>query len=262
MKISYAITVNDEIEEIQRLLSFLLLNKREEDEIVVQQDIPNPHEVGALPTPKRRVFYYLHDLVKEDLIKYVEGNLGNDFSNFKNNLNSKCSGDYIFQLDADELPTKHLVEILPDLLKGNPSIDLFYLPRINTVEGITIEHVKKWRWNISKIDTQKSKKDFDMNNPQDVKELELIRSFNLNGENTSLEPMRIKTEYFKPIINYPDYQSRIYRNSKRIHWERPVHELIIGYKTFSHLPQKEEFCLYHPKGIKKQESQNEFYENM
>ena len=41
MKISYAITVCNESQEIQRLIPFLINNKREEDEIVVLYDSEN-----------------------------------------------------------------------------------------------------------------------------------------------------------------------------------------------------------------------------
>ena len=39
MKISYAITVCNELEEVKRLINFLLSNKRKEDEIVILVDI-------------------------------------------------------------------------------------------------------------------------------------------------------------------------------------------------------------------------------
>ena len=38
MKISYAITVCNELDEITKLLNFLQLNIRKEDEIVIQYD--------------------------------------------------------------------------------------------------------------------------------------------------------------------------------------------------------------------------------
>ena len=41
MKISYAITVCNEFVEIQKLLTFLIENKRQEDEIVVVWDSKN-----------------------------------------------------------------------------------------------------------------------------------------------------------------------------------------------------------------------------
>ena len=62
-------------------------------------------------------------------------------------------------------------------------------------------------------------------------------------------------------VNYPDYQSRVYRRDSGIRWERPLHELIKGAKTYSHLPPQEELSLYHPKTIEKQEKQNMFYNN-
>ncbi len=51
-------------------------------------------------------------------------------------------------------------------------------------------------------------------------------------------------------INYPDCQSRIFKNSPDIRWKRPVHEMIEGCKTYAHLPPHEELSLYHPKTIK------------
>jgi hypothetical protein len=33
-----------------------------------------------------------------------------------------------------------------------------------------------------------------------------------------------------------------------------------GYKTMSYLPSEEEWCLLHPKTIKRQEKQNKYYE--
>ena len=63
----------------------------------------------------------------------------------------------------------------------------------------------------------------------------------------------------KNWVNYPDYQARVFANKKEIRWERPLHEVIRGYKTYSHLPPFEELSLYHPKTIEKQENQNLFY---
>ena len=60
-------------------------------------------------------------------------------------------------------------------------------------------------------------------------------------------------------VNYPDYQARIFKNREDIRWTRPLHEYIIGCKTYSHLPPQEELSLYHPKTKEKQEEQNKFY---
>ncbi len=63
----------------------------------------------------------------------------------------------------------------------------------------------------------------------------------------------------KGWVNYPDYQARVFKNDDKIRWERPLHEVIRGYKTYAHLPPHEELSLYHPKTIEKQEKQNMFY---
>ena len=60
-------------------------------------------------------------------------------------------------------------------------------------------------------------------------------------------------------VNYPDYQSRVYRRDSEIRWTRPLHEVITGCKTYAHLPPHEELSLYHPKTKQKQEQQNKFY---
>jgi hypothetical protein len=74
--------------------------------------------------------------------------LDKDFATFKNNLIALCSKDYIFQIDADEYPSEWLLDYLPSVLEANPETEVFLVPRINTVEGITQEHIDKWRWNV------------------------------------------------------------------------------------------------------------------
>ena len=63
----------------------------------------------------------------------------------------------------------------------------------------------------------------------------------------------------KGWVNYPDYQARVFRNTEDIMWVRPLHEYIIGCKTYAHLPPHEELSLYHPKTKEKQEEQNLYY---
>ena len=66
----------------------------------------------------------------------------------------------------------------------------------------------------------------------------------------------------KGWVNWPDYQTRIIQNSPKIKWQGKVHEQIIGISTQGALPREEEWCLYHPKNIKKQEIQNNFYDSL
>jgi hypothetical protein len=74
--------------------------------------------------------------------------LNKDFATFKNNLKGLCTKDYIFQIDADEYLSEELLIYLPAILEDNSSVEMFSLPRINTVEGLTQEHVRQWGWRV------------------------------------------------------------------------------------------------------------------
>jgi hypothetical protein len=202
MTISYAVTVWNELEYIQKLLPFLLENKREEDEVVVRWDESGPKEVWD----------YLSSL---EGLSSSRGPFYKDFARWKNNLNSQCSNDYIYQIDADEMIDEYVLKLLPQVLEMN-SVELLAVPRINTVEGLTEEHIQKWRWNVND----------------------------------------------KGWINFPDYQTRIYRNDPRIRWHGAVHERVIGHSTFAALPEDKEWCLIHHKEIERQESQNALYDTI
>ena len=140
MKISYAITVCNELEEITNLLNFLQTNIKEDDEIVVQYDESSVTDA---------VLDYLKLMDKmHDNHKVVGFPLNKDFASFKNNLKSHCSKDYIFQIDADEIPHESLVEVINQVLDTNP-VDVIFLPRVNTVKGLTNEHIQKWGWQVN-----------------------------------------------------------------------------------------------------------------
>ena len=206
MTISYAITVCNELEELTKLLNFLQVYIRKEDEIVVQYDEQSVTD---------EVKDYLNLMEKMHNYTIVGFPLNKDFASFKNNLKQNCTKDYIFQIDADEIPHEALVEYLPQILDDNP-VDVVFVPRVNTVEGLTHEHIQKWRWNVNE----------------------------------------------KGWVNWPDVQTRIYRRTSEIEWEGKVHERIKGYNTMTYLPLEEDFALYHPKDIVRQEKQNELYETI
>jgi glycosyltransferase involved in cell wall biosynthesis len=136
MKISYAIPVCNEYVEIQRLVSFLLQNKRSVDEIVVLFDSTNGSD---------EVDEYLKSV--EDIIVQPY-KFDGDFAKMKNHLNSMCNGDYIFQIDADEMISEYLIDIIPEIITLNRNVDLFKIARVNTVEGLTEEHIRKWGWRV------------------------------------------------------------------------------------------------------------------
>ena len=136
MKISYAIPVCNEYKEIEYLLEYLTKHKREQDEIVVQCDYGNT-------TPE--VYNVLEQYSN---IKIIEYPLNRDFASFKNNLKDNCSGDYIFQIDADEYPEEYLMNTIEWVISNNPKTDIFWVPRINLVKGLTQEHIDKWKWRV------------------------------------------------------------------------------------------------------------------
>jgi glycosyltransferase involved in cell wall biosynthesis len=201
MKISYAITACNEHEELDKLLHHLLTYKQIEDEVVVQIDSKHtPEIIKVIGT-------------HIDNIRVVYFSLNNDFALFKNNLKDHCVGDYIFQIDADEIPSIDLLTNIHKILEDNPIVDMMLVPRINTVAGLTQEHIEKWGWNINK----------------------------------------------QGWVNFPDYQTRIYKNKPNINWNNKIHERLFGFTTHAALPSIEEYCLYHPKTIERQEKQNERY---
>ena len=140
MKISYAITVCNEFVEIQKLVLFLLKHKRDKDEIVILYDYKNGDK-GI------EEFLRSHSINSEFI--WHKGDFNHHFADWKNHLTNLCTGDYIFQIDADEIPNKQLIYSLPEILKGNPNNEVYLVPRVNTVEGLTNEHIQKWRWNVN-----------------------------------------------------------------------------------------------------------------
>jgi glycosyltransferase involved in cell wall biosynthesis len=143
MKISYAIPVCNEIKEIKSLLEFLIKNKRAEDEIVVVIDEDNGTE-----EVKDYVEDFAHTYLDLENIKVYYHSLNKDFASHKNFINLQCDGDYIFSVDADEMPDRMLMKYLPEILESN-DVDAIWIPRINIVNGITPEHISKWGWNVN-----------------------------------------------------------------------------------------------------------------
>ena len=139
MKLSYAITVCDEFVEIQKLIPFLLKHKRYEDEIVVLYDSKN----GS-----KSIETFLRANSINGEFSWHMGEFGGHFANWKNKLTDYCSGDYIFQIDADEMPTTYVLDMVPEVLQHN-SVDVIKVPRINTVDGITPEHIETWKWGVN-----------------------------------------------------------------------------------------------------------------
>ena len=137
MKISYGITVHNEVEELEKLLGILLVSIDEQDEVVICVDGNDKgvKDVIELYSIDSRVIHYDRKLEK-------------DFAAQKNSVIEKSSGDYIFHIDADEYPNKILIKQLKEILTIN-DVDLIWIPRVNTIDGMTQEDVQRWGWRVS-----------------------------------------------------------------------------------------------------------------
>ena len=139
MKISYSILTHNEDESLQKLLEFLVKHKDEEDEIVILDDYSdNSKTIEILD-----IMTSMHEM------KYEQRHLLKDYAGQKNHLTRMCSGDYIINIDADELPNKWLIQNIKPILESNPTVDLYWVPRVNTVDGLTQEHINRWRWQVN-----------------------------------------------------------------------------------------------------------------
>lgn len=141
IKITYGITVCNEDEELNNLLTHLIPLIDDEDEILVLQDITNTNS-------KVTKVLELHMARFPNRIRIIEQKLNNDFASFKNSLITHSTGDYLFQIDADEIPNEFLIENIKAVININKEVDVFYVPRVNKVIGITQEHITKWRWSV------------------------------------------------------------------------------------------------------------------
>ena len=140
MKISFAITVCDEFDEIQRLVAVLRPHLHADDEIVIQYDVPR--------APQAMVDYLESLRARQPRISVVPFALNDDFAAFRNHLKRFCAGDYIFQIDADEYPAEKLLLNIHDILEKNPRVDVLTVARVNTVTGLSRAHIEKWRWRV------------------------------------------------------------------------------------------------------------------
>ena len=139
MKISYSILTHNETDSLLKLLNFLIEHKDEEDEIVILDDFSDNEKTKEI----------LETMCSIHEIKFEQRHLLKDYAGQKNYLTRMCSGDYIINIDADEIPHRQLIYNIKSILESNPTIDLYWVPRVNTVEGITQQHIDKWRWNVN-----------------------------------------------------------------------------------------------------------------
>lgn len=138
--ISFAITTHNEGQYIQDLLDQLVpFCEKSGDEIVVVDDFStDSFTINVLEGYERAGSIKLHQHA-----------LNKDFAGHKNFLTEQCAGDYIFQVDADETFNVNLLTYLHDIVDNNTEIDLFLIPRVNVVNGLTDDDIKRWGWQVN-----------------------------------------------------------------------------------------------------------------
>ena len=146
MQISYGITVHNEAEELNRLLEILIHKTDAEDEIVICDDYSDEKTQEVITS---WVQQYGHEDMKT--IKVYQRKLNGDFAAQKNSVIENSSGDYVFHFDADEYPHEVLLSQIKQIIEMN-EVDLIWVPRVNTVDGLTEEWIQKWGWRVSEKD--------------------------------------------------------------------------------------------------------------
>ena len=241
IKISYAIPVWNEHEELERLLNKLIGHLGDGDEIIIQGD-------QGKVTDEVHTVIKAHEHISK--IMYIEYPLNSNFANFKNNLISECNGDYIFLIDADEFPHEYLLEALKEILSLNPNVNAYAVPRLNVVNGITPEYITQCGW-VNRT-------------------LPILDSYSLKClTELNVEIYDDGVGKYVQLINPFDYQVRIIRNYENIRYSGTVHERInvdgLGMfpTTTEHSTNRYyndfSYCLFHIKDFERQKRQNNFY---
>lgn len=161
----------------------------------------------------KEVLEFYRNPIESKKFTIIDHSLDNNYGEHKNYGNTLCKGEWIFQIDGDEWPSTDLIVNLREIINANVGIELIFVPRINDFRGVTEEHAARWGWKLSPCPVCEN----------------------------------------RPIVNWPDYQGRIYKNeSSRIRWDRRLHEKIEGHVKYATLPADYNLALYHNKTIEKQ----------
>ena len=210
MKITYAVTTHNEGKCINLLLDQLIPLVDDGHQVIILDDYSTDKDTLDI----------LDRVSNVCGIPVHKHALNNDFAEHKNQISEYAEGEFIFQIDADELLSDNLLHHLEDVLIMNPAMMMVAVPRVNIVNGLTMNDITAWRWAVND----------------------------------------------QGWVMWPDYQTRIYRNSKFIKWKNKVHETLTytgpGSWEVSQLPAEEEWALRHTKTIERQRKQNAFYDTL
>ncbi len=203
MFLSYLVTCHNETTSLDKLLSKLVQNKKDNHEIILLDDYSdNQTTLEIIQKYKESVVFHQHKLEK-------------NYGAHKNYGIEQCKGQWIFQLDGNECPTDLLLENIDLVLQSNENNEVIWLPRMNFFIGVTQDDVNQWGW-----------------------------------------------RYSDGMINFPDYQSRIYRNLPHIRYQRRLHENVEGFKSYTFVPPQKDYAIIHEKTIEKQRQTNVNYNKL
>jgi hypothetical protein len=132
--ISYLVSTCGE-PSTQELIDKILQYKSKDDEIVVLIDSDKVN-VGNLP-------------LNLQMVRVVSHPLNKNYGEHKNYGKTQCWKEWIFQLDADELPSDTLLLNVKDIIQANAEVEAYWIPRINDFRGINFEHARLWGWRLT-----------------------------------------------------------------------------------------------------------------
>jgi len=143
--VSYLVTCKNEGMQIKPLLERLFKYKDDGECIILDDYSDDAATVQILQDAVNTGggFFQLH--------KHA---LNKNYSEHKNYGKSLCKGKYIFQIDADELPSIFLLENIKLILDTNPDIDLYWIPRINDFIGVNPDNAKQWGWRLTPFENR------------------------------------------------------------------------------------------------------------
>jgi len=195
MRLTYTIQVCNESREIFSLLNFLTRTVDPEDEINVVVDSEHTTERVSLALDhfKGRINVYERP-----------------FDNFKANSDfhiKMATGDYIFGMDADELPQELLIKNVKKIIEET-NAEIISVPRINIHPDITEEDMKEF-------------------------------GFRPNEDG---------------FINWPDFQTRIYKRCDYIYWTDELHTKLTGSDNVIGIKPIPSMAMWHIKYMDKQKS--------
>lgn len=140
MKLSYAVMVCNESKDLYILISFLKRVKDPEDEINILLDT-----LHCTESVKNVLKFFKDDIIVSE--RDFDGN----FAKHRNFHLRKCTGDYIFVIDPDEMPKEKLIKNIKSTIHESGA-DLLAVPRINIHPGCTQEWLDKHKFSVNEMD--------------------------------------------------------------------------------------------------------------